>query len=433
MNIGKLQIIIIGTGLLAALVAVLIFSGVLPGFSTFNSGAEKKITMWGTLDADLLADTLSDLNRPPNAINVTYQKKNPLSFESELIDALARQAGPDLVIFPSELILKYSDKLLAIPDVFMTERVFRDTFADGTDNLIMPSGQIIGVPFLIDPLVLFYNRDLFRNESIPAAPKTWNEFLSYSQKLTKINSTGAILQSGSALGVDTNIKSWKEIFSMMVLQTGAPIVDRSTLSVRFSPPGSDINTVENALGFYTDFVNPRKSSYSWSRSLAPSDEAFGRELLAMYFGLASENPQLKARNPHLNFDIAGVPQISGGKLNLTYGRFFSLGITRQSKNSAIGLEAISLLISPVEMSPASKKFFMAPSRRDLLGQAPGNPEFETIYKESVKSKNWLDIDYTKTSRILSQMIQFVYTGVKTKNEASSDAKLQLESLYDPIR
>lgn len=433
MKISKLQVIIIAIALAAALVAVLIFSGILPGLGTFRSSAPKKITLWGTVPEEVLFQSLADLKRQPYNIETLYVRKDPANFENELINALAREAGPDVIIFPSEFILKHRDKLEPLPLEVLNERIFKDTFADGAELLIRPEG-ILGLPFLVDPVMLYWNRDLFKNKSISAPPKTWDEFLSSAQSLTEIDGSGNIVKSGAALGVETNVRHFKEILSLLILQTGAPIIDAKTLKASFRESGAEASgpdAVEMALRFYAEFSNPQKASYSWSRVLPPSRDAFTRELLAIYFGFGSEFSQIRQLNPHLNFDIASVPQIKGGKLNLTYGKFWSLGITKQSQDLASSLEAIKFLINKDQLNKISKGLGLAPSRRDLLSERIENPVLTAIFREAVKFKSWLDADYAKTSEIFGQMIKSVYTGAKSENQASRDAKLQLDSLYNP--
>ena len=149
----------------------------------------------------------------------------------------------------------------------------------------------------------------------------------------------------------------------------------------------------------------------------------------MYFGFGSESALLRQLNPHLNFDLAGVPQIKGGKLNLTYGRLFSLGIVKQSRASEASFEVIQFLLERERLLNTSQRLGLAPSRRDLLSQRPENPILETIFREAVKFKTWLDIDYEKTSEIFAAMIKSVNNKAKTENQASRDAKEQFESLY----
>ena len=58
---------------------------------------------------------------------------------------------------------------------------------------------------------------------------------------------------------------------------------------------------------------------------------FVKEDLALYFGYGSERADIMAKNPHLNFDIAPVPQIRGNKTQVTFGRMQGIAIARNAK------------------------------------------------------------------------------------------------------
>ena len=422
MKIGKLQIIIIALAIAAGIFAILVFAGVIPGFSGSSSKNKISLTMWGAISERALQSALIDLKSSKYNIEISYQEKNPATFENEFVDALARQKGPDLVIFPSEMILPEKNKLQIIPFETIGERLFRDTFADGTELLLTEAG-VAGFPILIDPLVLYWNKDIFRNKSIADSPKTWNEFLTTSQTLTEFGSAGNISRAGSALGIETNVNHFKEIISLLVLQTGSPIVDPKTLRVNF-------DGMKDALRFFAEFSDPQKFSYSWAKSMPESEDAFLKESLAMYFGFGSQYPSIKERNPHLNFDISQVPQILNGRLSLTYGKFYSVGIVNQTKNYDGALRAIQVIASKEQAQKISEGAFMAPARRDLLKEGATNAPLQTIFKQAIKFRSWLDINYAKTSEIFAGMVKSVYTRVKTEEQAARDAKELLDALYN---
>ena len=57
--------------------------------------------------------------------------------------------------------------------------------------------KIYGLPFFIDTLAMFYNKDLFNNAGIANPPVFWNrEFQQDVKKLTKQDAKGQIVQSG---------------------------------------------------------------------------------------------------------------------------------------------------------------------------------------------------------------------------------------------
>ncbi|MDP3784603.1 MAG: extracellular solute-binding protein [bacterium] len=426
---GKLQIGIIIVIIIIVLFAILIFSGVLPGIRPFGTQKSSSVLAWGTLPEEALNQSLSDFNRDFRNIAFSYVEKAADTFESELVNALASGQGPDLVIFPSEFILEHRDKFSLITPELLSERAFRDTFADGTELLILKSGTL-GLPLVIDPLVLYFNRDLFQNEGLALPPKTWDEFLASSGRLTKIDPAGNIIQSGSALGLESNVDHFKEILSLLILETGNPIVERETLRVALEDNSSEtLRPAENALRFFTEFSNPQKSSYAWSRAQGSSFEAFAQSRLAMYFGFGSEFEKIRASNPHLNFDLAPVPQIPRARLNLTYGRIISAGISRQARDPLSAWQVMQFLVSRTRLREISQNLLLAPARRDLLAEKNQNPILETLFREAIKSRFWLEADAVKTTEIFSNMVKSVYSGRKEPIDAVRDAKLQLETLY----
>ena len=86
------------------------------------------------------------------------------------------------------------------------------------------------------------------------------------------------------------------------------------------------------LRFYTEFSNPSKTVYSWNRSLPSSRDMFARGGLAVYFGYGGEITGLREKNPHLNFDIAPVPQIRDRRTQKTFGRMTALAVAKNSSN-----------------------------------------------------------------------------------------------------
>ncbi len=427
---SKLQIIITVIVILVAFLAILVFSGVLPGIRPFGSQRTSDIEMWGTIPEEIFSEAILELHRDFRNISLIYVEKSQADFESELINALAAGQGPDLIIFPDEFILKHRDKILPLTVEVLTERNFRDTFIDGTELLILKEG-ILGLPLVLDPLVLYWNRDLFRNAALSQPPQTWDEFLTASQQLTQIDNAGNIIQSGAALGLETNVEHFKEIISLLVLQSGNPIVDKDTLQVLFAEevPGASLRPAQGALRFFSEFSNPRKASYSWSQAKSLSSEAFLQGTLAMYFGFGSEFQNLRAKNPHLNFDLAPVPQIRGSSADISYTRFLSLGITRSSQNPEAAFLAMRFFVSNSQLRRISQNLLLAPSRRGLLAEKTENPVLEVLNQEAIKARSWLDIDSTRTSEIFANMIRSVYSGRKGTIDATRDAQLQLEALY----
>ena len=133
---SKLQFAIIAIAVVVSLLAVLVFSGVLPGLRPFGQGKTSAVVVWGTLPSEALAESVSNFNRDNRDVDLSYVQKNADGFESEFINALAARSGPDLIVFGPEFILKHRDKFSLISPELMSERSFLSAFADLGELLI---------------------------------------------------------------------------------------------------------------------------------------------------------------------------------------------------------------------------------------------------------------------------------------------------------
>lgn len=427
---SQFQLIVIGILMALALVAVLIVSGVIPGLSLGGAGEKAvPIAVWGTFPEDYVRSVIADLNENNKSLFIlNYVQKNPAAYENELVEALASGRGPDIWFLPQDLILKHKDKIFPIPFVSFSERSFKDTFIQ-EGELFLSANGIIALPFVVDPIVLYWNRDLFANAGIPKPPQTWDEFVNFVQRLTIRDASANITQAGVAFGEFKNVDHAKEIISLLILQTGNPIVDSVKLRSTLTEKGdSAINPAESALRFFTEFSDPAKTTYSWNRSLPSSKNAFIAGTLAMYFGYSGEYKDIASKNPHLNFDVSEVPQIKDGAIKATFARMYGLSVSKFSANAAAAITAVYNLTGKDSLSKISQAAYLPPVRRDLLSETVQDPALSIFYKAAIKSRAWFEPDPQDVSNLFSSMIENVVTGKKKISEAISDTSRKLDAL-----
>lgn len=424
---NTLQIIIIAGSIILAIVALLIFSGVLPGFRTAPVGEAGEIAFWGTIPQSALGPILSDFGQRFQNLKVTYREFKEETYISELVDALASGRGPDVFLLPQEEIIKQKERVFALTSEVYPLRAFRDNFINIAEIYARPEG-ILGLPLQIDPLVLYWNRDLFRNAGLARVPDFWDEFLAAAEKL-KIVEGQRIIQAGAAMGEFRNIQNAKDILAMLMLQTGNKIIDPETLKPVFAERGANpLSPAEEALLFFIDFSDPRKTSYTWSRAMPEALEAFSAGKLAMYIGYASGLEKILAKNPHLSFDVREVPQIRDGKIKATFGKSLALSISRQSQNPAAAFTFIIDLVSAGQQKLLAQNSLKAPTLRSLLAEAQKEPVLEIFYRSAVRSLSWLDPDPAATKTIWQEMTEAALSGARKLNEAVSDAAKKFSTL-----
>ena len=433
MNIRPFEIALIGVFGIAAVFGLFFLSN-------FNSEESKNqkiygesISIWGTLDNRVMEDLLYDLAKTNKAFSVVkYKKIDVRSFDSVLLNAIADGQSPDLIVMPHTLLASYRTKLQPISFETIPERTFRDSYIDGADIFMLSDG-IYGIPFAVDPLVMYWNKDIFSSSGLAQPPKTWVALLSETVgAIVRTNDDLEVTQSALAFGEYANVTHAKKILSMLFLQSGSTIVEEDdggyavTLnrgSENVLPPG------EAALTFYTQFVVPSREYYSWNRSKGLDRKAFLDGTLALYFAPGSERKNLERDNPNLNFDTAFVPQGSEVTADRDYGEFYAFAIPRASKNIQGAYAVATQLASKESASVLAEGYSLAPVQRALFAEPLNETHKNVLYKSALISRGWLDPNPDQSSAVFQKMVEDVTSGKVRLKSILNDTVDELKSLY----
>lgn len=135
------------------------------------------------------------------------------------------------------------DLIAADPD----GQEYIDDFLPGFMEDSYVDGQIYSIPFQRSTMVMFYNKDAFKEVGLDPEkpPTTWDEVVEYGQKLTNDNryGVGLALNSGSAQWAFTG-------FCLQNSENGENLMSEDGKSVMFDTPGN----IE-ALQFWLDLQN----------------------------------------------------------------------------------------------------------------------------------------------------------------------------------
>ena len=291
MTFTKQQLIFLGAvGIIILVFIVILFAGGRKNTERIN------LTVWG-VDDELAWDyAISRYQRLHPNVRIEYTELTPETYEKELINALAAGRGPDIFTINNRWTAKHADKIVPMPAEKMSANAFTGLFPQVAEHDFLSSdGQIYGLPLSIDTLALFYNRDVFDKRGVALPPKTWDEFLAVIPKFP--------ISTAAAIGGSTDsIPNAPDILELLMLQTGALSPDEYPSETIDSEEG------ENALEFYARFTNSKDSSYTWNDSFASAVEAFAEGKVAMTFGYANDIPEIKSKNPFLNFAVESAPQ-----------------------------------------------------------------------------------------------------------------------------
>lgn len=432
-KLSTFQVVVTALFIIFIVGGVLLFAGV-GGFGGSDTDIGE-VVMWGTYDDKVIHDVINELSFDDERFDhIKYVEKDPRTFDADLVEALAADRGPDIFFLTQDTILRHKDKIFPIPFDTMSERAFKNAFIE-EGELFLSTDGIIAMPFIIDPLVLYWNRNHYASAGISRPPQFWDELLASAidGALTKRGDSGAIEQSAFAIGEYQNIAHAKELLALLMLQAGSVITEKSgetgdvsSALIRRLEDGQ--SPAENALRFYTDFANPSKSVYTWNRALPEAQKAFVSGMLANYIGFSSELGSIREQNANLNFDIALVPKVRNGQTNVTFGEITSLAIPKGSANIKGALQIVFALSSEMSLEKFSSAMNLAPVSRSLLTNRAVDP-FKVIFADAaLQSHGWLDPDVSATEGIFKTMIESVLSGKSRVSEAVNTAHREIENL-----
>ena len=421
---SKFQIIVL------SIFVVCIIAGVV-AFATFKgSGSADSlpaITVWGTFPEETLSSYIAEINNSAaQSITLKYTQLKPDAFSTTFIAALARGMGPDAVLLPVDMLLPHLDKVTPIPYTALPQRTFMDTYIQES-NIYLTTNGIIGMPFTIDPLVMYWDRDMFNSAGIATYPKYWDEFTGLVSKLTVKDSNGNVRKSAIAIGDFSNTTNAREVFGTLLMQLGNPVTayDRDgLLNTTISVAAGTVP--QSVLKFYTQFVDPSSPNYSWNRGMPNDKTAFLSGITATYFGFASEIKDIRTKNPNLDFDVATIPQVRTGGVRAGYGRMYGFSILRSSANINAAYQVISTLIQPANIVKLEKAMYLPSVRRDIIAAGSSDPYVSVFDTIALITSSWLDADPVKSRQLMGNMVQSITSGKSTIFESIQD----LESQYN---
>ena len=305
-------------GVLAVVfLGILIFAVIIPAL-TKNNNKKVTLTYWGLWeDSRIMQSVISDFQRQHPNITVDYSKQDIKQYRERLTTRINNGTGPDIFRFHNSWYPMFSNILAPLPNDVISNSNFKEAFYPVMQKDLIKNGAIYGIPLHIDTLGLYINLDLFKAAGLNP-PTTWEEFINDSKQLTVKDSDGKIKTSGAAMGTFDNINHAPDIISLLFAQNSVNLNNLSSTSKK----------VEDALKFYTYFATDASSV--WDNTLDPSQLAFTKGNLAMYFGYSWDYFAIKAANPNLNFKIVPVPQVPQSEVNIA--SYWVEGVSAKSKN-----------------------------------------------------------------------------------------------------
>ncbi len=405
------------------------------------------------------------------------------SYENDLRDALATGKGPDIFLIHHTWLTKHLDKLEPAPAeltasdgkaaTFITPRKIEDYFPDVVQKDLVRDSKVYALPLSVDSLALYYNKDLLNQAGISRPPKTWEEFDSAVQKITKVDSFGNITVSGAAMGASSDrpenpgggkINRATDILTLLMMQAGTEMYDSARNVAQFAEfpasfSGKEKSPAQMALEYYTKFSNLSSSQYCWNAQMHNSIDAFIEGSTAMTINYSWLIPRIEDKAPKLNFGIAPIPQNkdqSGRGINVDFANYWGLAVSKSkimtteegkpatATNEQRIVEAWRFLayltmssdeISPflgavskesADYNPAAEyaeKQKKPAARRDLIEKQKDDLLLSPFAQGNLIARSWPEPDNLAVEKIFDEMID----DIVLRNENSEEVIRQAQN------
>lgn len=392
-----------------------------------------ELTFWNLWDdSDSVKDAIVAYKAKRPWVTINYYKRPYAGYEEELVDMIAEGKGPDIFTIHNTWVPKHQGKLSVLPTTLMPVGTYRDTFADVAVQDFIVDEQIYAIPLSIDTLALYYNKDFFNSANIPFPPTTWNDFNEDVKKLTLFDEKGDITRAGATIGAVDNVNRAVDILSLLMLQQGSDIVDKTTGKVTFnksmqSADGTIVISGLDALKFYTSFSNPLKSVYTWNPNMDYSVDAFAYGKAAMMLGYSYHNDTIKFKNPGLNFGVTEMPQINSATSRVNYANYWAETVWAGSKNQEEAWKFLLFLAERENLQGYLEKTNKPTSRRDMVALRSGTA-LGIFDGQILSAKSWYEIDNVAIENYLADMLRLVVQRKATEDTAMRQAADQIELL-----
>jgi len=394
---------------------------------------QTELEFWGAFDdSDVFNELIADFNSEFPRTKIKYYKKVYLTYEKDLLEAMASGRGPDIFMIHHTWVPKYEDKIWAAPSDLVLIKDIQDNFVDVVYKDFVIDGYVVALPLSVDTLALYYNKDIFNTVGIAQPPQTWEEFLGVLEKLTIKDERDNIIRAGASLGTARNVNRSTDILSLLMLQSGAQMINQNKTTATFNGAveldNKNFYPGQRALEFYTDFANPLKSSYTWNTRMHYSIDAFYEGTTAMMFNYSYYLPTIKAKSPYLNFGVAKMPQIESSEKDINYANYWGMAVSRNSENSEQAWEFINWLTQKESSKKYLEKTKKPTARRDLVDWQKNDQDVGIFAEQSLSAQSWYQTDSLSIENIFADMIESIVLGEETINKAIDKSINQINLL-----
>src|SRR3989344_1663984 len=409
------QIIIIGVAVVLVVGFALLYFGIIPGFKSVEKVQPVTLNFWGVGDdRTAFSEVIYDYQKENPHVKINYKQLSEISYEQELLNAMAASEPIDIIMFQSSWLPKHFDKIVPVSQMQFSFTNFQNLFPTVAIQDFAPDQIIYAIPLYMDTLAMIYNRNDFDSKAIAIPPRNWADFQNVVSKLKKPVAIG---------GTNKSIANASDIISLLFLQSGSTVVDPEFKQAIFSLNG------DNVVSFYTQFTNPKSPYYTWKDSYPYSIDSFAAGNTAIIFGYQDQLEKIEERSPFISYGIALVPQPTASAQTVNWAKYRGLAVARNSQNPE---EAWKFILFMTTNATESEKYLKRSSRvhalRSLINKYLDDPKLGVFARQALSARSYPQVDDKAIGAIFSDMINSIITNQLSPYSAVIKAEGEVNQL-----
>jgi multiple sugar transport system substrate-binding protein len=352
------------------------------GSSSDKSGGTVTLSFWNGFtggDRPGVEHLVDQFNRSHPKIHVNMQIMPWDVFYQKLLPAYGAGKGPDMTAMSATQMSQYAAK-----------RVFQpldDAFANGLDkSAIVPgalqagqyAGKQYGLPANFTPLLLYYNKKLFKQVGIAAPPANQDEWVADLKKLTKGHGPGGKpAQYGIAMGTHETVEG----IPILLAGQGGGVIANDGKTVTLDGPQSIQAMTQWTNLVRTNHVTPVGTSGADADKLMSAGDA-AMEINGPW--LTSTLDQAK-----IDYGVAMVPAGPVAQTTLSDSVQFSLGSRATGAKKKAAEEFFAYWNSRDSQIYFANTTGFPPTRTDIGASDLKNPNVAVFSKYAPKAVPFL--------------------------------------------
>lgn len=404
------------------ILTVLAIAFITAGLGCKQSGEARKfkpvlLEYWGVFEEpSAIASLTTPYTKRHPKIQLKYRKFREEEYREKILEEWARGRGPDLFMVPNNKIREYLRFITPMPATMKAPieyqkgtikketiveiqtytgyvpKQIRDIFLDTVADDVIIDNQIYALPYSVDTLSVYYNREMLKNNNIPVPARTWEDLIAQATLISKVDTEDNLIQSTVALGTTNNLPAVVDIVSTLMMQIGIVVGDEKGPQFQLDTQSLD------AIQFYLTFAQKGLQNYSWSPEIPDALDAFTAGKLAYFIGYPYHAELIKQANPTLDWDVIPMFKPANSENVPTYASYWVTVVRKPPEGSTADARQRAELAWQylLEASQARnvKPFLdnQTPRRttalRELVAEQMADPELAPFAQNLLNARSW---------------------------------------------